>query len=79
MPLKLVPPRQGKSPNYRVRGTYQGLYVDRSTKTGKRALAAKFLRQIERDIENNRFVVEGDLDFASAAIAYMKAGGERRS
>ncbi len=30
MPLKLIPPREGKSPNFTVRGTYLGQYVDRS-------------------------------------------------
>src|SRR5215831_13696101 len=65
--------------NFLLKRTFFGFWRPyHATQTGKRALAAKFLRQIERDIENNRFVVEGDLDFASAAIAYMKAGGERR-
>jgi integrase len=78
MPLKLIPPRAGKSPYWRVRGTYHGAYVDRSTKARKRSVALKVLRRIERDIENNEFKIEGEPDFASAAIAYMKAGGERR-
>ena len=39
MPLKLIPPR--KSPFWSVRGTYLGIYVERSTKASKRAVAAK--------------------------------------
>lgn len=78
MPLKLYPPRKGKTPYWAVRGTYLGQYVDRSTKTGRRAVAAKLLRKWERDIESGEFAVKGELTFAAAAAAYMKAGGERR-
>jgi integrase len=75
MPLKLCPPR--KSPFWSVRGTYLGIYVNRSTKAGKRAIAAKVLKQIEREIECGEFAERGETTFASAAAAYMKAGGER--
>lgn len=77
MPLKLVPPRQGKSPNYGIRGTYLGQYVDRSAGTSKRTIAAKVLKAIERQIEGGRFSEPGEPTFASATSAYMKAGGER--
>jgi integrase len=78
MPLKLYAPRQGKTPYWSVRGTYLGIYVDRSTKIGKRALALKALQRIEREIECGEFAQRGEPTFASAAAAYMKAGGERR-
>lgn len=78
MPLKLFAPRPGKSPYWTVRGTYLGQYIDRSTKASKRAIASKVLRQIELEIETGRFQAFNDLDFASAALAYMNAGGERR-
>src|SRR5262245_48694376 len=74
MPLKLIPPR--KSPFFSVRGTYLGVYVDRSTKAGKRAIAAKVLRQWEREIECGEFTERSEQTFASAAAAYMTAGGE---
>jgi integrase len=77
MPLELVPPREGKSPNWSVRGTYLGVSVDRSTRTRKRAVAAKILKKWERDIERGEFSDRPEKTFASAAIAYMKAGGER--
>lgn len=77
MPIKLVPPRKGKSPNWSVRGTYLGRSVDRSTGACKRAVAAQVLKQIERDIERGTFSERGEPTFASAALAYMKAGGER--
>lgn len=78
MPLKLVPPRKDKTPYWSVRGTYLGQCVDRSTKARKRSVAAKFLRQWEQEIERGEFSVPGETDFASAAISYMKGGGERR-
>lgn len=77
MPLKLIPPRKGKTPYWSVRGTYLGVYVNRSTKAGKRALAAQILKRIEREIERGEFAQPGEPTFASAAAAYMKAGGER--
>ena len=77
MPLKLIKPRKGKTPYWSVRGSYLGQHVDRSTKTGKRALAAKILKGIEREIERGCYAVKGEATFASAAAAYMKAGGER--
>ena len=44
----------------------------------KRSVANQVRRQWEREIERGEFAVPGEPDFASAAIAYMKAGGERR-
>jgi integrase len=78
MPLKLVPPRAGKSPYWSVRGAYLGQHVDRSTKARKRAVAAKVLHQIEQEIESGQFFIAAEPDFASAALAYMNVGGERR-
>jgi integrase len=77
MPLKLIKPRP-PSKNWTVRGTYLGRYVNRSTKASKRAIAAKVLSGIERQIERGELTEPGDATFASAAAAYMKAGGERR-
>ncbi len=77
MPLKLVKPRKGKSPNFTIRGTYLGRYVDRSAKTSKRAVAVKVLKGVERQIERGELAEPGEPTFASAAAAYMKAGGER--
>jgi integrase len=75
MPLKLIPPR--KSPNWSIRGTYLGRYVDRSSGSSKRAVAAKVLKGIERQIERGAYAEPGEPTFASAAASYMKAGGER--
>jgi integrase len=78
MPLKLLAPRPGKTPFWSVRGTHLGHYLDRSTKTSERRLAQKILAKWKRELENGLFVERGEPSFASAAITYMHAGGERR-
>jgi integrase len=85
MPLKLIEPsEERRTPYFSVRGTYIGIYVDRSTKTSERRQANKILKgweeQIERGEYGNAPVAEAlsEKTFASAAIAYMNAGGERR-
>ena len=77
MPLKLYPPIGKKQTSWRIRGAYLGKHVERSARTGKRAVAVKVLKAIERDIERGTFAEPGEPTFASAAAAYMKAGGER--
>lgn len=85
MPLKLIPPDPARrTPYFRVRGTYLGTYIDRSTKTGERGQARQIMRDWKEQIERGEYgkpqAVEphGEPTFASAAIAYMNAGGERR-
>lgn len=85
MPLRLRPPRQGKTPNFEIRGTYLGCRVEVSSGTHKRSLARKHLRRIEECIETHgRYPAPeaqpdpGQPTFLSAAIAYMQSGGERR-
>jgi len=77
MPLKLYPPKRPKQTSWRIRGAYLGKHVERSARTSQRALAQKVLKQIERDIERGAFVESDEPTFAAAALAYMKAGGER--
>src|SRR4051812_9781623 len=76
MPLKLIPPRKGKTPYWSVRGAYLGHHLDRSTKARKKPLAKKILQQWEREIERGEFSTEGELTFGAAATAYMNAGGD---
>lgn len=81
MPLKLVPPAEGRSPNWRIRGTYLGVYVDRSAGSGERRVAAQFLASLKARIERGelqRRDAPPALTFAAAAVIYMKSGGERR-
>src|SRR4051794_6770213 len=76
MPLRLEDPRKGKSPHYRIRGTYLGVSVDRSARTGERKVAAKELKRIKSDIERGRYVEPGAVTFAGAARDYINAGGD---
>lgn len=78
MPLRLVDPRKGKSPNYSVRGTYLGVEVNRSARTSDRKKAKLFLKKWEQEIERGEFSAPRVPTFADAVIGYIKAGGERR-
>jgi integrase len=83
MPIKLVPPRSGKSPNWSLRGTYLGIYVDRSAGTDRRALAAQLLRDFQGKIERGEYPEKPQAPvgptFLSAAILYMKMRRQSRS
>jgi integrase len=78
VPLKLVPPRKGKTPFWYVRGTYLGQFVDRSTKTDRKAVARKFIEKWQREIERGEFAVENQPTFLSAAVHYLKHDGHAR-
>ncbi len=73
MPLKLVPPRQGKSPNWTVQGSYLGTSVDRTTGTADKKLA-----QIPDEIRRGAFSRAGAPTFAAAALKYVESGGDDR-
>lgn len=47
MPLKLVPPRPGKSPYFYVRGTVRGRSIDASTKETNKKAAERFKERLE--------------------------------
>jgi integrase len=85
VPLKLRPPRKGKTPNFEIRGSYLGFRVEVSSGTNKRSVALKQKRAIEDCIEEHGqypapkpATRAGEPTFLSAAIAYMQAGGSRR-
>jgi integrase len=78
MPLKLFPPRPGKTPYWSVRGSYLGQYVDRSTKATKRSVAQKMLGKWQAEIEQGTFSLPGEVTFLSAAVSYMQSGADRR-
>ena len=78
MPLKLVPPRKGKTPFWYVRGTYLGQFVDRSTKTDRKAVARKFIEKWQQEIECGEFADEGEPTFLSAAVNYLRHHGPAR-
>lgn len=78
MPLKLIPPREGRSANYRVRGTHLGVYLDRSAKTADRNIARKLLVKWREEIERGELSARPEMTFAAAALSYTRAGGETR-
>ena len=55
MPLKLVPPRKGKTPYYYVRGTYLGICVDRSTQTPEERAAKVIFKRWKSEIERGEY------------------------
>jgi integrase len=82
MPWKLVPPRQGKTLYWYIRGKYLGFALDNSTGTADRRAAATILATWKQQAERGEFskakVSElPPATFLSAAVAYMQAGGER--
>lgn len=78
MPIKLIPPRKGHSPNWYGRGTYLGIFVDRSTGTDRKPVAKKVIAKWERDIERGCFDAVAGPTFLSAATEYLRAGGSGR-
>ena len=78
MPLKLIAPDRARSPYFRVRGTYLGVYVDRSTRARDERIARRFLAKWRDEIESGRLRAHQAPTFAEAAIAYMNWGGETR-
>jgi integrase len=84
VPLTLRPPRKGRTPNYEIRGTYLGVRVECSSGTHKRSVALQEIKRIEAVIEEHRQYPApdpkphtGEPTFLSAAVAYMRSGGER--
>lgn len=78
MPLRLVPPREGKTPHWYIRGTYLGVRVNRTAGTPERATARKVLALVKADIERGRLAAPREPTFADAALAYLRAGGDGR-
>jgi hypothetical protein len=61
MPLKLVPPREGLSPNWRIRGTHvrvatdERISINRTTRTPSRAKAEQALSRLITEIESGEY------------------------
>ena len=80
MPLKLVAPIAGRTPHYTIRGTFRGLYVERSTGTSDRKAALRILADEQIEVERRYFegVRPEVKTFHSAAADYMRADGEKK-
>jgi integrase len=74
MPLTLVPPRKGKSPNYRIRGTIRSRYLDETTGTSDRDIAEAIRIKRESQLLNESvFGARASRTFAEAAVGYVEA------
>lgn len=84
MPLKIIPPRNKKTKNLYIRGSYLGVAVDQSCRTDKHAVARAVLKRLEGQIERGEYppreIAPRDREptFLSAAVAYMESGRPRR-
>jgi integrase len=84
MPLKLVEPRKGKSPNWTIRGSYLGVAINKSSGTDKRSVARTVLAKLERAIENGEYPPKqaasnsGERTILKAAVDYLEAGRRPR-
>jgi integrase len=74
--LKLYPPRPGH-PSWQVRGKYLGVRIERSTGARDRKVAVRIRDKWKDEIERGAYATAADPTFASAALSYMQAGGER--
>lgn len=88
MPWKLVPPREGKTRYYYIRGKYLGIALDDSTGTPDERAAKRILKTWRGQAERGEFSRGKRADenkdddspktFLKAAVAYMQAGGSRK-
>ena len=85
MPLKIIPPRNAKTKNLYIRGTYLGVAVDQSSGTNRPSVARKILKRIEEQIECSEYRAQrtsksgqAESTFLSAAVAYLEAGRRKR-
>lgn len=74
--LKLT--RRPDSGKWYARGSYLGVAINRSLKTGDRKQAEILLAKIQKQIFDREGGRSAGPSFGEAALAYMKAGGERR-
>lgn len=78
MPLKLESPKTGRTPNWRIRGTYLGIRVNQSSGSPDRRIAAQTLRTIKEQIERGAFAKDAGPTWAGAMTSYLNAGGDPR-
>src|SRR5215475_853696 len=66
-----------KHKTWRVRGEYLGVRVERATGATDKAVAKKILAKWKDDIERGHFATSQDPTFASAALSYLRRGGDK--
>jgi integrase len=72
MPLKLVPPRAGRTAFWYIRGTLYGRTIDASTKARDQKTAQKFKERLELSLARDEQQKASPATFAIAAELYLK-------
>lgn len=72
MPIRLVPPRTGRSPYWTIRGTLYGRTVDASTKATDKKTAQKFKERFELELAKDDQRRRSPTTFAVAADMYVQ-------
>src|SRR5260370_284387 len=74
MPLTLVPPREGRSRNWSIRGTVRGSYISETTGVASRELAEAIrIKRENQLLEESVFGARASRRFAEAVIEYIEA------
>jgi integrase len=74
MSLKLVPPREGRSRHWRIRGTIKGQYIDESTGVSSQTRAEEIRIKRENEILDQAiFGAKATTTFAVAAVSYLES------
>jgi integrase len=74
MPLKLVPPREGRSRHWRIRGTIKGRYIDESTGVSSQTRAEEIRIKRENELLDQAiFGAKATTTFAVAAVSYLES------
>jgi hypothetical protein len=74
MPLKLVPPREGRSRNWRIRGTIKGRYIDETTGVSEKSRAQEIrIRRENQLLDESIFGAKATTTFDVAALSYLES------
>src|SRR6202040_1196944 len=74
MSLKLVPPREGRSRHWRVRGTIKGQYIDESTDVSSQTRAEEIRIKRENELLDQAiFGAKATTTFTIAALSYLES------
>src|SRR6516162_719877 len=74
MSLKLVPPREGRSRHWRIRGTIKGQYIDESTGVSSQVRAEEIrIKRKNELLDRSIFGAKATTTFVEAAFSYLES------
>ena len=74
MSLKLVPPREGRSRHWRIRGTIKGQYIDESTGVSSQVRAEEIrIKRKNELLDRSIFGAKATTTFVEAALSYLES------